>query len=91
MDWTEDHDELEEDVKRLRTFLAARSDLSADARATGLAAIVNAGAALRAHELLTTYTGLVRDDVTAPLAVALYRFTEQAKLLTTALYRLPDR
>jgi hypothetical protein len=82
---------LEEDIERLESFLSARSDLSADARATGLAALVNAKAAHRSIEVLTTYTGIVRDDVTAPLALQLYRFSEQAKLLTSALERLPDR
>jgi hypothetical protein len=92
MDWTgEPSAGLEQDIERLETILSARSDLSADVRAAGITALVNAKAAHRAMEMVSIYTGVVRDDVTAPLATALYQFTEQAKLLTTALRRLPDR
>ena len=91
MDWTgEPSAGLEQDIERLERFLGARSDLSPDARVAGLAALVNAKAAHRAMEMLTMYTGIIRDDVTMPLAEALHRFSGQAEQLGAALGRLPD-
>jgi hypothetical protein len=74
MDWTgEPSAGLEQDIERLERFLSARSDLSPDARVTGLAALVNAKAMLRGEQL----------------AGALERFSDNAELLAATLGNLP--
>jgi hypothetical protein len=68
VDWNEDADRLEEHIRTLERLLGEQPDLSPDARVTGLAALVNAKATLRAIETLEMYTQVIKGDVAEPLA-----------------------
>ena len=89
MGWNEDRAALKGYVDRLERSLV-ELDVPPDTLVSGLAAVVNGRAALHVSEVLTTYMGIVREDVTDPLADALRKFAEQAEELSGALRRLPD-
>jgi len=85
MGWNQDRAELEQYINQLKTLLG-RSDLSADARVTGLAALIHARATTMATEALDVAEG----DIAIPLATALHAFAEKADLLSARLGRLPE-
>lgn len=87
---------LKEDRAALRAYAdrlersLVELNVAPDALVVGLTAVVNAHAALLVTETLATYTEIIREDVTAPLATGLLRFAEAAPDLAVALRRLPE-
>jgi hypothetical protein len=80
---------LKRDMAALRTALAAKGDLPAEARVTGLAALVNAKTVILAVESYEGYKDGFARDIARPLAKALGEFPAAAKKLVLALQNLP--
>ena len=77
--------ELEQHITQLKASLN-KPGLSADARVTGLAALVHA----RAMTLAADALDAADRDVVSPLVSALLGFAEQAEMLSVRLGQLPE-
>jgi hypothetical protein len=89
MGWYEDRAEMDRYVAELKQLLAG-TGLSPDARARGLAALIEAGAMTRAADKLHSAANTAAGDVVPLLLEAAQTFAERAGNLAWALQRFDE-